>query len=86
MRRIMKLGVVARRVFPELDILSPIAGEVFYVAGVLIGLIMWGFGLLWLWFAVASFAKGKFPFNLGWWAFTFPIGEYIRPPRLRSGN
>ncbi|KAL1954893.1 hypothetical protein VTO42DRAFT_482 [Malbranchea cinnamomea] len=73
---IMQLGVVARKAFSQLDILSPIGGEIFYVGGILIALIMWGFGLLWLWFACASFSKGKFPFNLGWWAFTFPLGVF----------
>ena len=82
----MQLGLVARRVFPELSILSPIAGEVFYVAVVLLGLRMWGFGLLWLWFAVASFAKGKFLFNLGWWAFTFPIGRSRKSCFVQDGR
>lgn len=94
----MQLGVVARKVFYELDILAPMGGEIFYVVGILLGLIMWGFGLLWLWFAAASFAKGKFPFNLGWWAFVFPTGEFRPVPlgfsvvadllhrRLRDGH
>ncbi|EEP83011.1 predicted protein [Uncinocarpus reesii 1704] len=74
---IMQLGIVARRVFPtQADILSPLAGEIFYSVGIFIALVMWGFGLVWLWFAAASFARGPFPFNLGWWAFTFPIGVF----------
>lgn len=45
--------------------------------GFFIGLLLWAFGLLWLFFAVASiFRTRKFPFNLGWWAFTFPLGVY----------
>ncbi|WEW60301.1 Plasma membrane sulfite pump involved in sulfite metabolism [Emydomyces testavorans] len=67
----------------QLGILSPLAGEIFYAVGVFIALVMWGFGLVWLWFAAASFARGPFPFNLGWWAFTFPIGKSGRfPPNV----
>ncbi|KAM5463494.1 Plasma membrane sulfite pump involved in sulfite metabolism [Microsporum audouinii] len=73
---LMQLGVVARRVFPRLDFLAPIAGEIFYVMGAFIAMIMWGFGLIWLWFALASFTRGKFYFNIGWWAFTFPLGVF----------
>ncbi|EER24782.1 C4-dicarboxylate transporter/malic acid transport family protein [Coccidioides posadasii C735 delta SOWgp] len=73
---IMQLGIVAKRVFPTSEVLSPLAGEIFYAVGVFIALVMWGFGLVWLWFAAASFARGPFPFNLGWWAFTFPIGVF----------
>ncbi|KAI2062769.1 Plasma membrane sulfite pump involved in sulfite metabolism, partial [Ophidiomyces ophidiicola] len=73
---IMQLGIVARRVFPATGVLSQLSGEIFYSVGVFVALIMWGFGLVWLWFAAASFARGPFPFNLGWWAFTFPIGVF----------
>lgn len=44
--------------------------------GAFIAMIMWGFGLIWLWFALASFTRGKFYFNIGWWAFTFPLGVF----------
>ncbi|EZF31584.1 sulfite efflux pump [Trichophyton mentagrophytes] len=73
---LMQLGVVAKRVFPRLDFLAPIAGDIFYVMGAFIAMIMWGFGLIWLWFALASFTRGKFYFNIGWWAFTFPLGVF----------
>jgi tellurite resistance protein TehA-like permease len=55
------------------------AGEIFYVAGTLIALVMWGFGLIWLWFAIATLSQGPFPFNLGWWSFTFPLGQFQQP-------
>jgi tellurite resistance protein TehA-like permease len=36
---------------------------------------MWAFGLTWLCFALASIYKARpFPFNMGWWGFTFPLG------------
>ncbi|KAL6707730.1 hypothetical protein ACN47E_003851 [Coniothyrium glycines] len=71
------LGSVCRRVFPQTEFFSdmPVAGDIFFVLGVFIALIMWAFGLTWLCFALASIYKSRpFPFNMGWWGFTFPLG------------
>jgi hypothetical protein len=71
------LGSVARRVFRQTEFFSdiPVAGDVFFVIGTFIALIMWAFGLTWLCFALASIYKSRpFPFNMGWWGFTFPLG------------
>ena len=73
---IMQLGAVAMKIFPKTGTLTTNAGEIFYVAGVLVALIMWGFGLLWLFFAMASIQRSKLPFNMGWWGFTFPLGVF----------
>lgn len=76
---IMQLGAVAMKVFPVAGTLSARttnAGETLYVVGWLIALIMWGFGLVWLFFALASISRNKFPFNIGWWGFTFPLGVF----------
>lgn len=76
---IMKLGTVAMKVFPRTHTLSETttsAGGILYVIGFLIALIMWGFGLVWLFFAAASISRSKFPFNMGWWGFTFPLGVF----------
>ncbi|CAD6568985.1 MAG: hypothetical protein ASARMPRED_002259, partial [Alectoria sarmentosa] len=73
---IMQLGTVAMKLFPTTGTLVPNAGETFYVVGVLVALVMWGFGLVWFFFALASIARSRFPFNMGWWGFTFPIGVY----------
>ncbi|KAJ2966291.1 hypothetical protein NQ176_g10219 [Zarea fungicola] len=37
---------------------------------------MWAYSLAWLFFSLASLSRGKFPFNLGWWSFTFPLGVW----------
>lgn len=38
---------------------------------------MWAFGIIWLVFALATiYASSPFPFNMGWWGFTFPLGVY----------
>ena len=73
---IMQLGEVAMKVFPQTKTLSPAAGEIFYVAGFMIAVIMWGFGTVWFFLAIASISRSKFPFNMGWWGFTFPIGVF----------
>lgn len=65
-----------QKFFPKLHIVSPLAGEVLYAGGVISGLIIWGIGLLWLWFAIAAFATKRFAFNLGWWALIFPCGAW----------
>ncbi|KAG0649381.1 Sulfite efflux pump SSU1 [Hyphodiscus hymeniophilus] len=76
---IMQLGKVALQIFPATNTLAAVPGnpgEIFYAAGWLTALIMWGFGLVWLFFALASISRTKFPFNMGWWGFTFPLGVY----------
>jgi tellurite resistance protein TehA-like permease len=73
---IMQLSSVARKAFVETRSLSPIAGEILYVLGCIVALVLWGFGLVWLFLAVASISRSRFPFNMGWWGFTFPIGVF----------
>ena len=77
MSRILNLGRVARVNFAQTDVLQNVAGDVAYVLGFFVALIMWGFGLVWLVFALASIYKSKpFQFNMGWWGFTFPLGVF----------
>ncbi|XHG05696.1 hypothetical protein AWENTII_008911 [Aspergillus wentii] len=74
---IMYLGKVARELLADTNILDPIAGSIAYVFGVLLSLTMWSFGLIWLVFALATiYYSSPFPFNMGWWGFTFPLGVY----------
>ncbi|KAJ4362426.1 Plasma membrane sulfite pump involved in sulfite metabolism [Neocucurbitaria cava] len=72
----MQLRIQASRVFPETKVLHPMAGEILYVLGWITAMVLWGFGLVWGFFAVASISRSKFPFNMGWWGFTFPIGVF----------
>ena len=51
-------------------------GEILYALGWAVAMILWGFGLVWLFFAIASISRSKFPFNMGWWGFTFPVGVF----------
>ena len=77
---IMQLGKVSLKLFPKTQSIPAAnghAGEIFYVMGLLTALIMWGFGIVWLFFALASISScSKFPFNIGWWGFTFPLGVF----------
>ncbi|OQD97009.1 hypothetical protein PENVUL_c086G00495 [Penicillium vulpinum] len=74
---ILYIGKVARVLLQDSQFLDPIAGEVAYVLGVFISLLMWSFGLVWLVFALATVLYiSPFPFNMGWWGFTFPLGVY----------
>ncbi|KAI6781309.1 uncharacterized protein J7T54_004082 [Emericellopsis cladophorae] len=76
---IMQLGKVLVKVAPKVNILPSTAKaeEVIYVLGYMMGLIMWGFGLVWLGLAVATLlTRRRIPFNMGWWGFTFPLGVF----------
>lgn len=75
--RVMKLGQCAQDIFPLTHTLEQSSGPIFYTFGFLTALILWAFGLVWLFFASASIAYSRtFPFNIGWWGFTFPLGVY----------
>ena len=43
------------------------------------GIMLWGYGLWWFSIALLitlRYLRDGFPFNLGWWGYTFPIGVY----------
>ncbi|CAG8947412.1 unnamed protein product [Penicillium salamii] len=72
-----KLGECARDIFPRTQTLAQGSEASLYTTGFLIGFALWSFGLVWLFFAIASIACSKtFPFNIGWWGFTFPLGGF----------
>jgi tellurite resistance protein TehA-like permease len=74
----MYLGKVTHAIFannPDPSI--AISGKCIQAVTLMLGLIIWGFGLTWLVFALASiYSAAPFPFNMGWWGFTFPLGVY----------
>jgi tellurite resistance protein TehA-like permease len=74
---VMQLGKVSMQLFPRTGTLLGLSsGETLYSVGFLMAIIMWGYGVVWLFFAVASISRSKFPFNMGWWGFTFPLGVF----------
>ncbi|KAK0113970.1 hypothetical protein ONS96_014818 [Cadophora gregata f. sp. sojae] len=77
---IIVLGKLSRNLFPVTHTLHKFAGagDVFYAVGFLVGLILWGFSIVWFFVAVVMIAtSGGFPFNMGWWGFIFPVGKYL---------
>lgn len=73
------LGRVFRDVLPRTTFLAhvPVAGDIVYILGLLGALSLWAFGLTWFVFAIAAISScGSFPFNMGWWGFTFPLGVF----------
>ncbi len=63
---------------------TPLWGSAAPVVGVLSSVaaaMLWGFGLWWLAAAAlllgAYLRRGRLPYGLGWWAFTFPLGAYV---------
>jgi tellurite resistance protein TehA-like permease len=64
---IMQLGKVALDIFPKTNSLVTSSGETLYTVGFGLALIMWGYGLVWMFFALASISRSRFPFNMGWW-------------------
>ena len=78
--RIVSLGKLAKHLFPATHAvpLSLNTGDVFYIVGVMLAVILWGFAIVWFVVAVIMIAvSGKFPFNMGWWGFIFPVGESL---------
>ncbi|KAL5596702.1 hypothetical protein BROUX41_006606 [Berkeleyomyces rouxiae] len=81
---IINLGMASLKTFPKTGLLAAklgsenaelVAGQVLYIFGILAGLCCWGFGMVLLSFALISiFTTKHFPFNMGWWGFTFPMG------------
>lgn len=75
---IQQLGKVAMHIIPKSNAFGEVAaraGEMLYVLGVFFGIVMWGFALVWLSFALISIAMmPSVPRNLGAWGYTFPLG------------
>jgi len=71
-------------IFPKLTILPSEAGTILYIMGVIMGLIIWAMAIPWMCFAVGSVLRLKlrFPFNIGWWAFLYPVGMLLPLPQL----
>ena len=71
------MGNDAPQVFAAHGLAS--VGEVAAGVGVIVGTLFWGLGLWWMALAALitlRYFKAGIEFNLGWWAFTFPLGVY----------
>jgi C4-dicarboxylate transporter/malic acid transport protein len=68
------LGAAARLVLP------PPYGPAFQALGLVYGVPVWGFAVLWAALATAitiRAARAHLPFSLTWWSFTFPVGTLV---------
>ena len=75
--------------FATIDTLPHVAraGDVFYLIGVGVGIILWGFANVWFIVAVMMIATaGGFPFNMRWSGFIFPVGQrcFASPSRCNE--
>ena len=73
------LGKVARHSFALNATIPSVAhaGDTFYLVGLVTGIILWGFAVVWFIVAIIMIATaGPFPFNMGWWGFIFPVGKF----------
>ena len=55
-------------------------GPAFQAFGVVYGVPVWGFAVLWAALATAitiRAARARIPFSLTWWSFTFPVGTLV---------
>ncbi|KAG9964660.1 sulfite efflux pump SSU1, partial [Aureobasidium melanogenum] len=73
---ILQCGKAANMIFPKLTLLPSEAGTILYIMGLIMGLVIWAMAIPWMCFAVGSVLrlKFRFPFNIGWWAFLYPVG------------
>lgn len=74
---LLLLGAQAPRVLMGSDFAG--IGQAAMTIGVIGAAILWGYGLWWLVLAVLitlRYLRDGLPFNMGWWAFTFPIGVF----------
>lgn len=66
---LMQLGHVGSTILPTIQgipmNIDNQAGMVLRVFGVVVSLMMWGYGLAWLFFAIVSITRSKVPFNMG---------------------
>ena len=82
----MVMGADAPAIFAAQGLSS--VGMIAQGVGLLAGVLLWGFGLWWLFLAILitiRYFRAGVPFNLGWWGYTFPLGVYTLAT-LRRGS
>ncbi len=84
---LLLLGIDAGPAFAG-TALAPLSLAV-HAIGLVGGMILWGYGVWWLGFAVFATIRSvgdHLPFNLGWWGFTFPLGVYTAATFALAGQ
>ncbi|KAI3323470.1 hypothetical protein HD806DRAFT_88734 [Xylariaceae sp. AK1471] len=79
----LRLGQEALRIAPDVKMLPTIweknkllVGSICYTLGLMTAVTLWGFGLLWLSFALLCIVQKRGEFNLSWWALVFALGFF----------
>ncbi|KAF8491628.1 voltage-dependent anion channel [Russula emetica] len=82
---LINLGSQARKILPQHELISPLAGEIWFSSSVLVGILLFGlavflfaFGVLPYWFKVHKHLSEI----LGCWALTFPNVGWISSLRV----
>jgi tellurite resistance protein TehA-like permease len=60
--------------------IAPRYADTMLATGVVYGIPIWGFAMVWLAIATAitvRTARDNLPFSLTWWSFTFPVGTIV---------
>ncbi|KAI9473447.1 MAG: voltage-dependent anion channel [Benjaminiella poitrasii] len=73
----IQLGLAAKTVFGDRYIEG--LGTIAHCMGFILSFFLWGFGVWFLIMASVSVcytSRQNIPFNMGWWALTFPIGVF----------
>lgn len=79
---LLLLGSASQQLLHEGVLATPdlaIMGQIAEGFGLIMATIFWGFGLWWLAMAILvtiRYIYKGIPFNMGWWAYTFPLGVY----------
>lgn len=74
---LIQLGIASKTILGDRYIVG--LGDVAHSVGFLTALFLWGYGVWYLvvaTFSVAITTKQGIPFNMGWWALTFPLGVF----------
>ena len=78
---LIQMAVASQKVFVQTNFLrGSSSAEIILIISIIMGLMLWGFGLWWLVHGASSvivrYMKGRIPFNMGFWGFIFPLGVY----------
>ncbi|KAJ2753051.1 Plasma membrane sulfite pump involved in sulfite metabolism [Coemansia pectinata] len=77
---VLTLGSVAQDLLPQVLPEAVGLGSVLFGLGIVTGLLSWGSALFWAMHAVFAVVYQRrsacVPFNISWWALTFPVGVF----------
>lgn len=84
---LLQLGGQAPRILAANDFAG--IGAIAHGMGIFGASILWGYGMWWFVIAILTtlrYLRDGLPFNMGWWAFTFPIGVFSLATLVLADN